>query len=134
MKRFDWPAQLFRVVDEHRSRAFAWGVDDCCRFVARAIDAMTDGDVEQRIAAEYTDEQSAADLIAAHGGLQGAVTHFLGEPQEVRATRGDAVLFDGGGGDAVGICLGRQVVAMGPTGLRMIPREQIEFMAVWPTV
>jgi hypothetical protein len=123
---------MHEVIDAHHARAFAWGQDDCCLFVARAWDAMTDSGLEQTLAALYHDEPSARALIAAHSNLQGAVSAFLGEPQPVRAARGAAVLFDGGEGDAVGICRGADIVAMGPTGLRALKREDVQLLAVWP--
>jgi len=130
MKRHDWAARLYDVIEAHAERTFVWGSDDCCLFVARGIDAMRDSEIEAGLRDLYTDERSAMKLIASHGGLAGAVSAVLGEMQQVRAVRGDAVLIDGGDGDALGICLGPQVVAMGPSGLRMVPRSEIR--GVWP--
>jgi hypothetical protein len=106
-RRHDWAARLFDVIAAHDTRPFAWGVDDCCLFAARAIDAMTDRTLEARLGDLYQDEVSARALIERHGSLVEAITAILGEtPQAVRAMRGDLVEFDGGAGDAVGICLG----------------------------
>jgi hypothetical protein len=69
------------------------------------------------------------ELIESHGDLKSAVTAFLGEPSEERATRGDAVMIEGGLDYAMGICLGREVVAMGTKGLMRLPRTEI--LAVW---
>jgi hypothetical protein len=57
------------------------------------------------------------------------VSRYMGGPTNQRATRGDVVLIDGGEGDALGICLGSNVVAMGPKGLRYVPRAEIKL--VW---
>lgn len=129
MRYHDWVEKLLEVMADHERREFVWGQDDCCLFVARCIDAMTGSEVETAIAAEYDDEPSALRLIAKHGGLAGAVIHFLGEPVEVYAGRGDVVLIDGGEGDALGICLGSHIIAMGPDGLRRVPRKEI--LKVW---
>jgi hypothetical protein len=128
----DWAAQLYRVIDEHADRPFAWGVNDCCLFVARAWDAMTGSQLEQQLGEIYGDERSGLRFIVAHGDLQGAVSEFLGPPQDVRATRGAAVLFEGGEGDAVGICRGLDIVSMGPRGLQVNPRGDAQIRAVWP--
>jgi len=127
--RHDAPSRMFAVIAEHKNRAFAWGVNDCCLFAARVRDAMTDSDYEAQISAAYSDEASALALIAQHGGLEGVVTHYLGESSVERATRGDVVLFDGGTGDMLGICVGAHIVAMGESGLRQIPRAEIK--KVW---
>jgi hypothetical protein len=130
VKRHDWTSRLFAVIEAHKSRPFVWGESDCCLFVARCIDAMTDNALAYLIRERYHDETSALRFIAEYGSLAAAVSRYLGDPVPRRAVRGDAVLFDGGEGDAVGICMGAKVVAMGPTGLRYVPRSEIK--AVWP--
>jgi hypothetical protein len=129
LKRHDWAARLYDVITDHSTREFAWGEADCCLFVARAVDAMQDTNLEAQLQSQYTDERSALTMIVIHGGLEQAVTSFLGEPTSLRAVRGDVVLIDGGEGDALGICMGSQVVAMGPAGLRNVPRAEIR--KVW---
>jgi hypothetical protein len=129
MRRHDWAARLCDVIAAHKDREFAWGESDCCLFVARCIDAMTDNALAYLIREQYRDEASALRFIATHGSLQAAVSRYLGDASVGRAVRGDAVLIEGGEGDAVGICLGTQVVAMGPKGLRYVSRTEIK--AVW---
>lgn len=129
VKRHNWASAMFGVMTDHQGRSFEWGVNDCCLFVARTIDAMTGGDVEARISVVYRDERSAFALMAKHGGLFETATHFLGEPTEERAVRGDAVGFDGGEGQALGICIGSTIVAMGKAGLMSLPRSAI--LKVW---
>lgn len=132
MKRYDWTTRLYGVVEEHRARTFEWGRNDCCLFVARAVDAMTAWELEQQIGSQYSDEASALRLIAAHGGLAGAVSAFMGEGNAGRATRGDVVLFDGGEGEALGICLGKSIAAMGQDGLRFVERADAAITFIWP--
>lgn len=129
MRRHDWAARLFDVVTEHEVMPFQWGRTDCCMFVARALDAMLDTTYAGQLQNLYHDEESALDFISQHGGLPGAVSVFLGHPTDARAARGDVVLIDGGEGLAVGICMGGHLLAMGPTGLRILERSEIR--AVW---
>lgn len=124
MRNHDWASRLHEVVADHKYREFAWGEADCCLFAAKCVDAMTGSDLYREIRGNYFNEESAKAYIASFGGLEQAVTHWLGEPTG-RATRGDVVLFDGGEGDAVGICLGSEVYAMGPKGLHRVPRRVI---------
>jgi hypothetical protein len=130
LKRHDWASRMFEQMELHKHREFQWGVNDCCLFVARVIDSMTDSDLVTVLQAAYSDERSALKFIAFHGDLASAVSAYLGEPVVRRPVRGDAVLFDGGEGDALGICIGTSVVAVGPTGLRIVPRPDIR--KVWP--
>lgn len=120
----DWASRMYGQIRAHKDRPFSWGENDCCRFVARVIDAMTDSQIEAALADIYSDEAGALRFIASHGGLQGAMSAFLGEPSG-RATRGDAVMFEGGHGEAAGICIGARIVAVGPQGLHYVPRSEI---------
>lgn len=128
-KRFDWADQMYSVIAQHESESFAWGANDCCLFVARVLDAMTDSSHAALLAEKYSDEQSAIAFIREHGSLAAAVSEFLGAPVEKRAVRGDVVLFEGGQGDAVGICLGSKIVGMGQAGIQSLGREAIK--TVW---
>lgn len=132
-RRPDWAARMFDTFDAHSGRPFEWGKDDCCLFVARVVDAMTGSQFASDLAALYHDETSANALIDGAGGLEGAVSAILGASKaadEYRAMRGDVVLIDGGLGDAVGICRGIDVLAMGPRGLQKLDRSEIR--KVWP--
>ena len=131
MRRHDWASRLFDVATDHMERPFAWGKDDCCLFVVRAVDAMTDSQLEATLGELYQDEAGALQLIQTRGDLKGAVSEFLGSPVSERAKRCDVVLFEGGTGHAVGICFGAEVRAMGPQGMQRIRREEIEPLAVW---
>jgi hypothetical protein len=129
MRRHDWAARMFEVIQEHATRPFDPVLNHCCMFPARVVDAMTDSEHVARILAECPDESAVAAFIERHGGLRGAVSSFLGEPTTERAMRGDVVQFDGGLGDAIGVWDGRHIVATGETGLRRLPREEIK--VVW---
>lgn len=128
-RRHDWAARLHEVIEAHQSREFAWGENDCCLFASRCVDAMQGNAITYLIRERYHDEATAVRFIAEYGGLAEAVSRYMGDPTNQRATRGDVVLIDGGEGDALGICLGAKVVAMGPTGLRYVPRAEIK--TVW---
>ena len=118
----DWVDQMFATIEAHTDLPFEWGVNDCCIFVARVIDAMTSSTIEADLSAEYHDEETALAFIASHGSLEAAVSVFLGDPVPGMAMRGDAVLLDGGNGPALGIMLGDVIAAMGPDGIVYMPR------------
>jgi hypothetical protein len=118
---------MFAQIDASTHMPFKWGVNDCCQFVARVVDAMTESNLVAQLT--YGNEDGALSCLYGHGSLEKAVTSFLGEPVADRATRGDVVLFQGGEGDSVGICIGNQIVGVGPEGLRRVPRSEIR--TVW---
>jgi hypothetical protein len=128
-RRNDWASRMYAQFDEHADVSFAWGRNDCCLFVARVVDAMTDNDLEASIQREYSDEITALRFIQLHGGLAEAVSVYLGQPVEARATRGDPVMVRGEVDHAMGICAGPYVVAFGPNGLMRITRSEI--LKVW---
>lgn len=129
MRRHDWAERMYQVIEDHKAIPFEWGVNDCSRFVARVVDAMTDGDFETRLAEQYHSKATALEFIGSCGSLTAAVSSLLGEAGNGWARRGDVVLIDGGEGDAVGVCIGGEVVAMGPEGVRVVPGSEIK--AVW---
>lgn len=130
VRRHDWASRMFDVAQAHEGRDFSWGVNDCCLFVARVVDAMTDSDFEAQILSRYSDEATARAFILEYGLLEVAVSHYLGEPVTRSPQRGDACLIHGGEDYALGVCLGSHVAAMGPTGLRMLPLSEV--IKVWP--
>lgn len=129
MRRHDWAARMFSVIDAHIHQPFDLGKGGCWPFVARVVDAMTDSQLEQQLAEQYGNDVAVLRLMATPGAIQEAVTAILGPAAEGRPMRGDVILFDGGEGDAVGIWDGAHVVAMGETGLRKVDRTELK--AFW---
>lgn len=115
MKREDWVDRLWSAVAEFERTPFEYGRHDCCVFVARVLDELNVGaNYLERIRKQYKDEASARALIARSGGLRGAVSEFLGEPNPPAfARRGDAVLVKLQDRELVGICLGNEVACAG---------------------
>ena len=124
-RRDDWVAQLWEQVEDHAGAQFEWGINDCCLFAARVVDAMTDSDFELELLSQYSDEATALAYIASHGSLEAAVTSHLGTPAEGRALRGDVVLCANDGNPCVGVCVGGTVACVGQSGLVFLPRQDI---------
>ena len=124
-RRQDWVAQMWFTIEDHADAEFLWGVNDCCLFVARVIDAMTDTSHELDLASQYSDEATALAYIASHGSLETAVSFHLGNPSSGRAQRGDAVMCANNGNPCIGICVGSTVACVGESGLRWLPRSEI---------
>lgn len=106
-------------------RPFSWGgtngSQDCCFLVARCLDAMCDSDYAGRLAQCYGDEEGAKAFIASHGGIEQAVSSFLGQAiKPAYARRGDVCLVPTQHGDGVGICLGATIAVAGD-GVELYP-------------
>lgn len=106
-RRHDWPQRLALYLEQRRATPFEWGVHDCCRFAAGAVEAMTGRNRMDHFA--YSTELGAARLIQRAGGLEVLLRETLGEPLPSlgQAQRGDVVLADLESGPTVGVFLGR---------------------------
>lgn len=121
-KREDWPTRLADFVEARRERAFCWGESDCALFVCDAIEAMTGIDPGGRWRGLYSSEKGARRVLRDNGGVVGIATLALGEPgSPAIAGRGDVVLIETPGGEALAICIGVQIAAQGVGGIEFLP-------------
>ena len=113
----DWLDRLNAVVESCADRRFEWGAFDCAHFVAQCVDAMC-SDSGARACLLYQDERAALKWIKEGGGIKAIATSFLGDPVPWGLVRrGDVMLMDNCGRNALGICLGSHVVLPAPRGL-----------------
>lgn len=117
----DWPERLFDYLESVRSKPFKYGENDCCLFVANAVEAMTGIDPAEEF--RGYDEDGAKEILSRFGGLEGLAEYVCeksGFPEVPvsMAQRGDVVLAK----DMLGICLGRRVAAPGKSGVVYLPR------------
>ena len=86
----DWPERLHAYLQQHAAMPFAWGSNDCVRFAAGAVHAMTGRDM---LPAQWSDRAQAASVLRTFGGLVPAVDSTLPRLQRVSlAQRGDLLL------------------------------------------
>lgn len=126
-RREDWLDRLWAEVDACASLSFEYGTHDCCTFVARAVEAMTGESIVAPLAERYQDKRTALHFIAAEGGLEQAVSVFLGTPELGWPRRGDVALVGTEDGPGLGVCIG-ELVACAHDGIAYIPST---FTTVW---
>lgn len=86
----DWPERLAAYLAAMRPHRFAWGANDCARFAAGAVHAITG---QQPTALQWQSPADAARLLRRLGPLADAVGQVLPElPSPALAQRGDVVL------------------------------------------
>lgn len=112
---------MWSAIQRHDQDVFDWGRLDCCLFAAEVVDAMTGSQFVNALQRRYADKRSAARFLKDEGGLESAVTAYLGEPASGRATRGDVVMFNTPAGLCLGICVGQQIAAISSAGLLFFP-------------
>ena len=122
MRRPDWLSRLWAYVDACAADSFVYGRSDCCTFVARCVDAMTGSGLAEQLTHCYHDRRSARRFIRAEGGIELAISGFLGDSiPGANARRGDACLIEVEDGLGVGMCLGATITVRGDGALIWYP-------------
>jgi hypothetical protein len=126
----DWPERLADFIEARRERGFSWGETDCCLFVCDGIEATTGTDLGARWRGLYQSEKGARRVLRDNGGVSGLATALLGPPvPPALAGRGDVVLIDTPGGEALALCIGTSIAAQGLSGIEFHPTSAAK--AVW---
>jgi hypothetical protein len=127
MKRLrEWQSRFAACLAERRTRAFAWGSQDCALFAADCVDACTGVDPAADLRGTYSTAAAAARVMEAHGGLAALATARLGEEISPRVARvGDVGLLLNGGRECLGVCIGSMWQAPGEQGLCALPASQV---------
>jgi len=128
MRRHDWASKLHEHIAANASSRFSWGDNDCCLFVARAVDVICDTKHANSLASRYHDEPTAQAYIAQSGGIAAAVDTFIGPHKtEGRPMRGDVALIKHNDIDALGICIGRDIAVKTTDGISYVDRSAVLF-------
>ena len=97
MRVQDWDVILGKYLAAHVTARFEYGINDCCRFAAGAVLAMTGIDVMAGIS--YSNRVGALRVLREFGGLEAAAhsimaRHGFPEIEVLRAQRGDMIIAD----------------------------------------
>jgi len=119
MKQVNWRSALNKYFEE--VAPFAWGQNDCCKFCAGAVKAMTGKDYAFDFE-QYSSKTQALRLLRKYNGVYGVVSKCLGAPIDKRfAGYGDVAMFTTEQGDTLGICVGTKIAAVSDKGLIFLP-------------
>lgn len=119
----DWPERLAEFTKGAERRLFRYGEWDCAMLSADCVRVLTGEDLAAEFRDQYDSAESAAYAIAksGHGNLRDMVSAKLPEIEPLMAQRGDVVMIEQDGTDALGICVGIEIIAAGPDGLTRLP-------------
>ena len=121
VRKNDWPAALAAFVAQRQCTPFAWGLQDCCQFARRAIEAMTGADPLPDVPV-YTTVREAVRILRDLGGIEALPDRAgFAEVRLTLAGRGDLMSCQTGRHLALGICLGRHSAFAGKSGLTYLP-------------
>lgn len=130
MRKEGWEGRLNAVIDNSLQTPFEWGRHDCSLFAMRCTDAVYGTEIEGKHCGRYKTARGAAGRVKRAGGFNGALT---GEGFTSLATafaqRGDLVVVDQDGREALGVVLSGRIAAVGIDGLVFIPMDRA--IEVW---
>lgn len=133
MRIENWPLALAAFIESRKDTPFAWGAHDCTLFAADAALAITGVDPAASYRGDYDSEIGAARIIVAAGGFRALVTQNMGaEINPKMAQRGDWVLVEQDGAEALAVCMGVSMVAAGQSGL--VTRPMSAAITAWRVV
>lgn len=119
MKQQNWQSSLNDYLS--KVQEFAWGENDCCKFCAGAVKAMTGKDYSLDFES-YKSKSQAYRLLRKYNGVVGIVEKCLGQSKNKKfASYGDVVMFDTEHGNTLGICVGTKIAAVGNNGMTFLP-------------
>lgn len=126
VKRLEgWEARLGALIEEARTRPFAWGTQDCCAFACAAVEAITGQDFYKDFRGRVNGQRDALRALEPFGGVEQAFTRYAGTPVQgwEGARRGDVVLLPIGpcgnaGRDGRGGWIGPALAVVDLSGLR----------------
>jgi len=117
MRREDWQERLHEYVESMRDVPFDWAANDCARFTAGAVEAVTGTKFWD---APYTTAAEAARYMENHDPREVLDALFDRVPA-AQARRGDVVLVRNDDRDVLGVCTGQWSASPGPDGIVLHP-------------
>lgn len=118
MRKQGWDVLLGKFIASRLDTPFQWGIHDCTLFAADCMEAITGTDPAATYRGTYDSAATAGRIIADGGGLRAIVTATLGPEISIsRARRGDLVMIEQDGSNAMAVCIGASLVAAGAAGL-----------------
>lgn len=125
-------ADLMHWIAERRKRTLRFGAFDCCTMCADyLIDLHGKDDLMHGLRGTYSDRAQALAVLSSHDGMRTMVEDRLGPMQPMVHCEAGAIVFgDFGEGDALGICCGHNIAAVGVRGLVFMPLTRGQ--GCWP--
>ena len=126
MKKNNWPTLLAHFIRSRKDEPFKWGTNDCCLFVADAVECITGIDYASTYRGTYTTKIGAYRALKkqANGTVAGAWSQHFDEIPVKSMGRGDVALVLVENEPAVSICFGAKLWIVSKQGLITLPRSQ----------
>jgi hypothetical protein len=121
-----------QIIADAETKPYKLGEHDCLRVACQVVAARVGIDYWPRFAGYKTKRQALARIASIAPSLREAITKTLGihEVLPTLAQRGDIVLYRDVE-EHIGVCMGENVVVLGPDGLVRIKITSPMLLAAW---
>ena len=126
MKKQNWFIQLAQFIESRRHSPFVWGENDCCLFVADAVQLISGIDAAAPFRNKYSTAVGAARALKKYGdgSIAGAWSACFDEISPQHMGRGDVALVEVQGAPASALSFGNKLWVLSENGLITLPRSQ----------
>ena len=128
IRHTDWSSRFYHALHEKKYQPFQWGTTDCLLFCADMIREITGTDLAKDVRGKYDSLEGACHFLKsfAGGGMIQAIEKIAEEAEApeippLSAQRGDVVIIETGLGDTLAVCIGEDVMSVGPHGAVKVP-------------
>ena len=125
MKKNNWFIDLADFIESRRHSPFVWGENDCCLFVADAVELISGIDAAAPYRRKYTTATGAARALKKYGdgSIAGAWSACFEEINPQDLGRGDVAMVEVEGAPASALSFGNQLWIVSENGLITLPRS-----------
>ena len=126
MKQQNWVIELARFIESRRTMPFIWGENDCCLFVADAVQLISGIDPAEPFRGKYTTATGAARALKKYGDgtIAGALSQVFQEIKPCELGRGDVAMIEVNGQPAAALSFSGKLWAVSESGLITLPRSE----------
>ena len=123
MKLNGWETRLSDFIEKVSKQPFEYGKFDCCLFACEAIKTLAGVDIRAEIIPDrYEGKEEADEMLRKYGGIEGIANRVAErcgfKPIPVLfAQRGDVIMANIKEADNFGVCIGKKIAFLSPSGL-----------------
>lgn len=135
MRIDSWPEELQKYIDSHVSSTFEYGSLDCALFASNWVKIATGFDPAKEFRGKYSTKSGSLKQLKSVGGSFNLFEVFdkimIVRCDVLKAQRGDVIGLVENGDQALGICVGSRVVALGETGISFYDIQDKAVRTAW---
>lgn len=131
MRKENWQADFWTLIEASRDRAFEWGAFDCVTFAIDCASVLQDSEaIREACAAQFGEWATALEAYRAHAGyLSECAKIVMGEPvRTAYLCMGDwGLAIDDEEKELIVVHDGSHFICPAETGLREVPYRMVQY-------